>query len=121
MSHFPFLHNDTLLQSLKLELLVYLAAVTDVDSNIDPLLWWKQHSSEIPNWASALCQVILIQPSLAVAERACSHLNSTFAAAQECALTDYVEVSLMLQLMGTDAYMYVISFILMYYVSFINS
>ena len=54
LRHFPFLSNDTLLESMKLELPIYLAAATDVDSDsdIDPLLWWKQHSSEIPNWAS---------------------------------------------------------------------
>ena len=85
LHHFPFLSNDTLLESMKLELPIYLAAATDVDSDsdIDPLLWWKQHSSEIPNWASAFCQVVLIQPSSAAAERAFSLVNSSFATSQE--------------------------------------
>ena len=102
LRYFPFLDSETLLESMKLELPTYLAAATDVDSDsdFDVLLWWKQHSSEIPNWASALCQVILIQPSSAAAERAFSLLNSSFAAGQECALADYVEVSLMLQFNG---------------------
>ena len=46
------------------------------------------------------CQVVLIHPSSAAAERAFSLLNSSFATSQECALAEYVEVSLMLQFNG---------------------
>ena len=90
---FPFLDDNTLVESMKLELPTYLAAATDVESDSDtdpgdPLLWWKQHSTELPNWANAFCQVILIQPSSAAAECAFSLLNSIFAANQESALAD---------------------------------
>ena len=37
-------------------------------------------------WANALCQVVLIQPSSAAAERACSLLNSSFVVNQEFAI-----------------------------------
>ncbi len=102
LRQFPFLDDDTLVDSMKLELPTYLAVATDVgsDSDTDPILWWKEHSSELPNWANALCHVVLIQPSSAAAERAFSLLNSSFAASQESALADYVEVSLMLQFNG---------------------
>lgn len=95
MRHFLLSDNDTWLESMKLALPIYLAAATDVDSNIDPMLWWKQHSSLILNWSSALCQVMLLQPSSAAVQHAFSFLNGSVGAAQECALADYAELSLM--------------------------
>ena len=50
-----------------------------------------------PNWATAACLLLLIQPSSAVAERAFSILSSLFGDCQDCPLQDYVEASLMLQ------------------------
>ena len=79
---FPFLRNEALL------------------TDIDPLSWWKRHCADLPNWTSALCQVLLIQPSSAEAERVFSLLACSFGASQESALQDYLEVSLMLQYNG---------------------
>ena len=44
---FPFLDNRILLDNLKSELPKYLAKVADVSPNIDPLIWWKNHSSDL--------------------------------------------------------------------------
>ena len=94
---FPFLQNELLLTAMKSELPNYLASSSDVALDIDPLSWWKQHSSDLPNWATAARLVLLIQPSSAAAERAFSILSALFGDCQDCALQDYVEVSLMLQ------------------------
>ena len=69
---------DNLIEEMKTELPAYLAAATDVDSesDISPLSWWKQHASELPNWASAAKQVALVQLSSAAAERVFSLLNN---------------------------------------------
>ncbi len=100
LRRFPFLNDDDLIFNLKLELPTYLAAVTGIDSDADdcaPLAWWKQHASNLPNWANAVKQVVLVQPSSAAAERAFSILNDSFAPTQFSSLADYVEISVMLQ------------------------
>ena len=93
----PFLRNMALLTSMKSELPMYLSRASDVALNVDPLSWWKQQSSALPNWATAVCLVLLIQPSSAAAERVFSILSSSFGDRQDCSLQDYVESSLMLQ------------------------
>lgn len=60
LSAFPFLAKD--LQSLKTELPTYLPHAVDVDPSIDPLEWWKQHASSLPNWASDACKVLYSHP-----------------------------------------------------------
>ena len=65
---FPFLHDEEL-SGLKEELPNYLAKVSDVAPDIDPLEWWKHHEKELPKWASTLRKVLLVQPSSAGAER----------------------------------------------------
>ena len=97
---FPFLRNEALLTGMKSELATYLTSASDVGPDIDPLSWWKRHCADLPNWASALRQVLLIQPSSAEAERVFSLLACSFGASQESALQDYLEVSLMLQYNG---------------------
>ena len=91
---FPFLRNAALLTDMKSELPMYLASASDVATGINPLAWWKQRSSDLPNWASI---VLLILPSSAEAERVLSLLACSFGANQGCTLQDYIEVSLMLQ------------------------
>lgn len=44
---FPFLNELTILENLK-ELPVYLTKAADLDWNIDPLQWWKDHSNDLP-------------------------------------------------------------------------
>ena len=75
---------------------MYLAAVEDVSTEIDPVSWWKCHSVELPKWAGAFKYIILVQPSSAAAERVFSILQR-FTAQQESSLEDYVELSVMLQ------------------------
>ena len=64
-------------------------------TEVDPLLRWSRQISELPNWASTFCQVVLIQPLSVAAERIFSLLS--FGAKQDLALQDYIESSLMLQ------------------------
>ena len=97
---FPFLRNESLLTGMKSELANYLTSASDVGPDIDPLSWWKRHCADLPNWASALRQVLLIQPSSAEVERVFSLLACSFGASLESALQDYLEVSLMLQYNG---------------------
>ena len=59
---FPFLQNEMLLTAMKSELPNYLASSSDVTLDIDPLPWWKQHSSDLPNWTTAARLVSLVQP-----------------------------------------------------------
>ena len=64
---------------------------------VDPVSWWNHHSTELPQWASAVCLVLLILPSSAETECACSLLDCSFGLNQDSALQDYIESSLMLQ------------------------
>ena len=40
----------------------------DIDPSYDPLLFWKRHESDLPNWSRAARQVLLVQPSSAASE-----------------------------------------------------
>ena len=82
---------------MKSELATYLASASDVAPDIDPPSWWRQHSADLPNWASAIRQVLLIQPSSAEAERVFSLLTCSFGAHRDSSLRDYLEASMMLQ------------------------
>ena len=93
---FPFL-NESLINKLKDELPSYRAAVENVSSEIDTVLWWKSHEHELPNWANALQLLLLVQPSSAAAERAFSLLENSFNHQQRSSLEDYISVSVMLQ------------------------
>ena len=90
---FPF----SKVSSLKQELPSYLAKATDLDKYVTPLNWWKDHSNDLPCWSAAVKKVLLIQPSLAAAERVFSLLQNSFGSFQDCALSDYIQASLMLQ------------------------
>ena len=97
LAAFSFLNHDELLSGLKEELPTYLAIATDVAPDIDPLEWWKHHENDLPKWASALCKVLLVQPSSVGAERAFSLLTNSFGSRQDHSLQHYIETSLMLQ------------------------
>ena len=96
---FPFLNSCLVLSGLKQELPAYMAKAADVSAEIEPLNWWKRHSTDLPNWANAARKVALVQPSSAAAERVhvFSLLNSSFGSQQDLSLQDYTECSLMLQ------------------------
>ena len=97
----PFLSASTL-EHLKEELPTYIAkasvlsSLSDCNSLIDILEWWKSNSTELLYWSKAAQWVFLIQPSSAAAERVFSILNR-FSDTQTNSLEDYVESTCMLQ------------------------
>lgn len=93
----PFFDADNVIQPLQGELAAYQALTDDVAAEINVLEWWSQHSKEIPSWASACKQILLLQPSSAASERVFSLLQNSFNNRQERALEDYIETSLILQ------------------------
>lgn len=93
----PFFDADNVIQPLQGELAAYQALTDDVAAEINVLEWWSQHSKEIPSWASACKQILLLQPSSAASERVFSLLQNSSNNRQERALEDYIETSLILQ------------------------
>ena len=77
---FPFLDSDTTIDGLKAEL------------KVD---WWCGHEEQLPRWAFAVKQVLLVQPSSATVERVFSTLKASFNEQQNCALVDYLQASVM--------------------------
>ena len=71
-----------MIDGLKAELPAYLAAAEDVSTEIEPVAWWKSHSTELPKWADAFRYIVLVQPSSAAAERVFSILQG-FTAQQQ--------------------------------------
>ena len=96
---FPFLDSDATIDGLKAELPAYLAATEDVviPTEEKKVEWWCGHEEQLPRWASAVKQVILVQPSSAMSERAFLILEASFNEQQNCALVDYLQASLMSQ------------------------
>ena len=75
----------------------YIALAKDIDPSYDPLLFWKTHETNLPNWSKAAKSVLLVQPSSAASERIFSLLRNSFGERQNSSLQDYIEASLMLQ------------------------
>lgn len=96
---FPFLDNDVIMNGLKDELPIYMAAAEDVAISTEEkkVEWWYDHKEQLPYWATAVKQVLLVQPSSAAAERVFSLLKSSFNEQQGGALVDYLQASIMLQ------------------------
>ena len=89
---FPFLDSEATIDGLKAELPAYLAATEDVvipteEKKVD---WWCGHEEQHLRWASAVKQVLLVQPSSTTAERVFSILKASFDEQQNCALADYL-------------------------------
>ena len=80
---FPFLNTASILANLKSELPSYLAKAADIDAEIDPLVWWKAHSADLPHWSTAAADILLVQPSSAAAERVFSLLKASFGPQQD--------------------------------------
>ena len=95
---FPFLDSDTTIDGLKAELPAYLAAAEDVviPTEEKKVEWWCGHEEQLPRWASAVKQVLLVQPSSATAD-SISILKASFNEQQNCALVDYLQASVMSQ------------------------
>ena len=53
-----------MLQNLRKELPVYLAEAADLDRNVDPVQWWKNHPDDLLFWSAAAAKILLVQPSL---------------------------------------------------------
>ena len=92
----PYLNSNLMMDGLKAELPLYLAAAEDVSPQADPVQWWKSHKADLPKWAEACGIVLLMQPSSAAAERVFSILSNSFSDRQESSLEDYIELSVML-------------------------
>ena len=99
MRIFAFLDDDGIINSLKAELPAYLAANEDVVINTEErnVQWWHNHKDQPPHWASAVKNVLLVQPSSAATERVFSILKSSFNDQQGHALVDYLQASVMTQ------------------------
>ena len=96
---FPSLDSDTTIDGLKAELPAYLAAAEDVviPTEEKKVEWWCGHEEQLPRWASAVKQVLLVQPSSATAERVFLILKASLNEQQNCALVDYLQASVMSQ------------------------
>ena len=94
---FPFLDDSSILDGLKQEFPAYIVKAANVAALVDSLPWWKRYKTDVPNWSAAACQVVLVQPSSAAAERVFSILSTSFGTQQDVALQDYIECSTMLQ------------------------
>ena len=75
LSTFSFITEPVLL-NLRKEFPLYVAAVEDISSELDTILFWKQYANNIPTWKEAAAKVILLQPSSAAAERVFSLLKT---------------------------------------------
>ena len=89
--------TEPVLSNLKQEFPQYVAAVEDISSDLDVVLFWKQHANNIPNWKEVAAKLLLLQPSSAAAERVFSLLKNTFGEQQLNSLEDYLEASLIIQ------------------------
>lgn len=96
---FLFLDSDTTIDGLKAELPANLAAAEDVviPTEEKKVEWWCGHEEQLPRWASAVKQVILVQPSSATSERVFLILKASFNEQQNCALVDHLQASVMSQ------------------------
>ena len=97
LRNFTFLNSQSILDDLKSEFPQYVAKAADTSPDVDTLLWWLNHSEELPNWSSAAQMVVLVQPSSAAVETVLSILKASFGHLQDNALQDYIESSLILQ------------------------
>ena len=93
----PCLNDVHIIDNLKSELPHYLAAVEDINIDINPLMWWKDKENNLPFWATACRKVLLVQPFSAAVEQVFSLLKGSFSCKQTSALEDYIECSVMLQ------------------------
>jgi len=77
---FSFLESDAIINGLKAELPVYLAAAEHVNvlNEEQKVEWWLRKEERLPCWATVVEQVLLIQPSSAAAERVFSILKASF-------------------------------------------
>ena len=94
----PFL-DDAAIAELQPELPAYLAECNGCRqmSDLEKGEWRQQHSGALPNWASAVRQVLVLQVSSAAAETVFSLLKAAFGDQQQQALADNLQASVMLR------------------------
>ena len=92
----PFFEASTV-ANLNTELPQYLAKIVDISPDYDLLQFWKLNSPQLPHWSSAVRKILLVKPSSAAAERVFSIITTSFGHLQNQSLSDYIELSLMLQ------------------------
>ena len=73
LTAFPFLGSE--ISALKQELPLYQAAA---QTSFDPLIFWKNHESDLPTWVKAARKVLPVQPSSAASECVFSLLRNSF-------------------------------------------
>ena len=72
--------STLIIDGLKAEPPMYLAASADVSTQTDTIAWWKSHETELPNWANACRLILLVQPPSAASEQVV--LNSSFSSSE---------------------------------------
>ena len=97
LTAFPFLNKPSIIDNLKSELPAYITLAQHVAPTVEPLQWWREHKQHLPYWSKAMADVLLVQPSSAVAERVFSMLKASFSHQQDHSLQDYIEASLFIQ------------------------
>ena len=92
---FPFLECNDIIDGLKAELPAYMAAAEDVTipKEEKKVEWWSSHEKQLPRLASAVKQILLVQPSAAT-ERMFSILKASFNGQQDGALVNYLQASI---------------------------
>ena len=86
LKNFTFLNNQGVLDCLKSEFPQYIAKAADASPGEDTLLWWVNHSEDLPNSSSAAKMVVLVQPSSAAVEQVFSILKGSFGHLQDNSL-----------------------------------
>ena len=74
-----------------------MGVVVTTNHEEEKVKWWCQHVERLPCWSAAEKQVLLVQPSSVAAERVFSLLSVAFSHQHDSALTDCLQVSVMLQ------------------------
>ena len=95
----PF-HNEefaNLRNNLLKEIPIYVAESTDVDPEINPFVWWRDRKVKLPYWFRVFGEAVILQPSSGCSERIFSLLRWMFSDAQQSALEDNKETSIMLR------------------------
>ena len=72
----------------------YLASADETE--YAKVQWWARHEATLPNWASVVKKILLVQPSSASAERVFNIMKNVFRDQQNNALEETVETSAML-------------------------
>ena len=75
---FPFLDSDAIINGLKAELPAYMAAAEDVviPTEEKKVEWWCGHKEQLLRWASAVKQVLLVQPDVCYSKKSIFNTES---------------------------------------------